>query len=742
MQKNYSLNFICYKTTFLVVLSLFLSVYGNAQAYKLGNEQVLSIQKEIENAQTLINKKTDNSYQEGIDLFSKIEAKVSQTNDTLFILDFYKIRIESCLSNFDYDDALNYTNKGFLLLKKYDNKRYLGIYYELLGVIKYSQEKNLERDNAFFKAEYYLRNFASPEENIDINFNLAVISKEKQNWTSTQKYALEALRLIKVTQTNQIRKKYLYTFLAEANLNLENLQQTDFYLRKLESDKELLNNKLLLVASYYGLRARYFEKNNDFKKASYFFNKSNETYAKLSFEKTKQIKESFKLESNLQLKDLENQKIKKEIELSNANNRYKNFLILLSVVLIVVLVILMIFQKRNFKLEEKMNTLLKNKNEELEETNEQIKLALKSKKNFLDTITHELRTPLNSIKGISYLLANEKGEKNMQLYTETLAFSSDYLLSLINNIIEFNIFDKIKSYILKSESVNLRELLNNVVNSFKIKNVNQNKFKVEIDKNIPHLVNTDSFVLSQIILNLIDNAAKFTKNGEILLRVELAKEQEENITLHFEISDSGIGIDEKIIEQVFIPFFQETTEFKNQYEGVGLGLSIVNKALKLFNSEPKLTSQKGLGTTISFELELKKIIASNIPNKIKEIKVNYNDVSILLVEDNKVNQAITKKILLNKGFQCDVADNGLEAVEKVEKNDYSLILMDIMMPIMDGFESSERITKIKPNIPIIALTAVYEEINKDRFEKAKIRKVLNKPVKIETLYTTILNYVN
>lgn len=714
----------------------------NSQNYSSDNNTILDFKKEIEKAENLISIKEGNSYQEGIDLFNEIEEQIKVTKDTLFLLDFYKTRAENYFQNFDYDNSLKYIQKGFRLLKTYDNPKYLGLYYELLGVVYYSLEKDEARNNAFLKAEYYLRNFGSNEENIDINFNLAVINKENKNWNETVKYSLQSLDLINETQKALVRRKYLYAFLAESYLNLEDLKQADYYLKKIEADVNLANDKPLLIASYYGLKGTLYQKKGMYKEASLLFQKSNEAYNKLSFERTKEIKASLKEKSNFQLQELENKKIIREIELIESNNRYKNFLIGLGSILFLSLLVFSFVQFRNSRYRAKMNKLLQKKNNELQERNIQIKSALKSKNRFLDTITHELRTPLNSIKGASYLLSKEN--ENHEFLVETLNFSSDYLLNLINNVIEINILDKSQEITVHKNTINLSKLILNCSNSLSINKKKEVEIITEIDSNIPNKVIGDSFRLSQVLMNLLENALKFTKDGFVKIKIQKVSQSEEKIRLKFNIIDTGIGINEDEIQKILEPFKHANTKVKEEFGGSGLGLTVANKILFALNSHLEIKSKRGEGTEVFFELDFipfheKDDIASL---EFFEEIIDTTKINILLVEDNKINQAITQKILQSKGFNCDVANDGLEALNKVIENDYSLILMDIMMPVMDGFEASKKINEVKPYIPIVALTAVYEEVNKEKFEKAKIKEVLNKPVKIDLLYKSVLKNLN
>ena len=233
--------------------------------------------------------------------------------------------------------------------------------------------------------------------------------------------------------------------------------------------------------------------------------------------------------------------------------------------------------------------------------NSNINKALNAKKKFLDAITHELRTPLNSIKGISYLMKDTISEKEQKKYVETLNFSSDYLLSLINNIIEYNIMDKSNKNKLKNEPVEIKILLKNIYNSFKIKGENNNVIHLEIDENIPNVVLMDAFRITQILINLMSNSLKFTKNGDIFLRVLLENITNSKVNINFEVQDTGIGIDANEFNKIFVPFYQVS---KGNFEGSGLGLSIVAKTLILLKSKPVVSSEIGKGTSISFTILL------------------------------------------------------------------------------------------------------------------------------------------
>ena len=247
--------------------------------------------------------------------------------------------------------------------------------------------------------------------------------------------------------------------------------------------------------------------------------------------------------------------------------------------------------------------------------------------------------------------------------------------------------------------------------------------------------------LYQVLFSLIDNAFKFSKDGSVTVEAKQLRENEDTIEIQFIIKDTGIGIEENIKEKIYDLFFQGSDKINYEYGGSGLGLTLVKKTLALFNKTIFIDSEPNKGTTISFSLDFEKYYEDPTTIQVPKEILDPSSVKILLVEDNKTNQLITQKIITRKRYTCDVANDGLEACKMVELNNYDLILMDIMMPIMDGFEASDHISKLKSSIPIVALTAISEEVNKELFSASRIRKVLSKPVDVEELYETIVYFV-
>lgn len=327
---------------------------------------------------------------------------------------------------------------------------------------------------------------------------------------------------------------------------------------------------------------------------------------------------------------------------------------------------------------------------------------------------------------------------------KSLKFSSSYLLSLINNVLQIN---KIESQGVKLERIpfNVKNLVNEVMNSFSFAaSQNKNKVHQEIDPKIPEILLGDSVRLSQVLMNLIGNAIKFTEEGNIWIRLESEGSEDNTHTIKFTIQDDGIGIPKEKQVSVFDKFVQLRPIEKN-YQGTGLGLSIVKRLLLLFDSDITLKSEENNGTEFSFSIvfeESKELLTKDtaVPTK----TINTIEKHILIVDDNKINRVVTKRILQSKGFQCDVAEDGMEALELLKDNTYDLILMDINMPRIDGIETTKRIRQTDLLTPIIALTAVEEDQIRDRIYEAGMNDFIIKPYDLAEFHQIILKnlYVN
>ncbi|WP_240729847.1 response regulator [Flavobacterium sp. ASW18X] len=428
----------------------------------------------------------------------------------------------------------------------------------------------------------------------------------------------------------------------------------------------------------------------------------------------------------------------KNEELSASANRSEITAILTSAFLTIIS-ILAVSLYRNNQIKLKTNDLLQTKNDELEQARDAAVSAMEAKTNFLSTVTHELRTPLYAVTGLTHLLLEENPQEHQKEHLQSLKFSGDYLLNFINDILQINKIDADKLEPLHID-FKLRKVINDVIDPLQ-QNAKDSGTQINVlyDSKIPTTLLGDPLKLSQVFMNLIGNALKFTKNGKIDVMARIQQRSPDTIKIYFEVSDNGIGISEEQQKNIFDSFEQGSIQINREYGGTGLGLTIVRSLLGLFNSDIQLKSKLGEGSTFSFVLDFK------IPETVQEEpafevaveEFEFDGLHVLVVEDNKINQVITKKMLLKKGITCDIANNGVEAIDHAENNEYACILMDIHMPGISGTEATKQIRKFNSSIPIIALTAISMEDSLEEFYEAGCNAVVTKPFKPEVFYQKI-----
>ena len=401
-------------------------------------------------------------------------------------------------------------------------------------------------------------------------------------------------------------------------------------------------------------------------------------------------------------------------------------IMLFSLVLLGLLISLM----RNYKEKNRLSNSLKEHNAELEASKSEIEKLLKTKSNFFSTVSHELRTPLYGVIGLTTLLLESKGfNKQDRKYLESLKFSGDYLLNLINDVLQISKIES-NSYKIKRAPFNIRQLIIGIVNSLKYNaKENDNELHYHIDENIPEIIVGDSLKLSQVIINLLANGLKFTEEGNVWLKLKLNEIDSNRIKIDFEIKDDGPGISEEHQKEIFETFYQIDNEHYEKGKGSGLGLTIVSKMLNQVNSKIILESEEGKGATFRFSLKFiyDKEISNEVLVPCHEKRKKYFSKPILIVEDNRINQLVTKNILKGEGIDAVVVDNGYDAIKEVEENDYSLVLMDLNMPGISGYETTERIREFNQDIPIVALTASTVEQISHKLIESGFNDIIIKP---------------
>lgn len=369
--------------------------------------------------------------------------------------------------------------------------------------------------------------------------------------------------------------------------------------------------------------------------------------------------------------------------------------------------------------------------------------AAQSKQQFMSTMSHEIRTPLNEVIGITNLLLQGNPREDQMDFINTLKFSGNHLLTLVNDVLDYN---KIESGKLEFEQMqfNLGNFLAEIMRSYsfrsKAKNLN---FDIIKQGEIPEVVIGDPIRLSQILSNLLSNALKFTTYGSIKVKIKELVKNGNHSNLEFSVTDTGIGIPKEKHNLIFESFTQASVDTTRHFGGTGLGLAICKKLIDLQGGSLSLESEPGIGSTFRF------VLSFGIPEKgsIKksvEVPENYSGLEgkrILVAEDNKVNFFVANKFLINWGVIVTHAENGQLALEELNKQEFDLILMDLHMPVMDGIEAT-RIIRNSPDdnlrsIPIVALTAAIMSESHDKIEDLKINDYVLKPFKPHDLFDRI-----
>ncbi|AGC77047.1 signal transduction histidine kinase [Nonlabens dokdonensis] len=652
-------------------------------------------------------------------------------------------------TNGEFKDSYDLNVKALRMSLDRKDNYYTAVAYGYLGFDFLRQGDTLEALNNFKRAQKHALLYDDPVLIADSYGNLASIysydSNKRDLEESYTKMAIETYKKYQDTTGLQ----FIYHNYAHSLEERGDFEKLKNYLDLLNGPKFINNTAPVYRASIDNLSAKYHLELENYSKADSLLleviqistkenlpqeqetayqyyseslfeqNRFEQAYAtRLKYEELLKINQRKDLEISLDRVAFSNQMIqfKEELKRSEIENelqqekiRNKTVLIYALATLITVILLGLYFTFQLSRKRKQLNRELKEKNKlYLKEKNRAEKLAL-AKSDFFSTVSHELRTPLYGVIGLANILLENNKDQNTHEDIKSLKFSADYLLALVNDVLQVNKIDA-NNHENEQTDFNIKELVQKIVASFEyMRRQNKNVITIDIEERVPSIIHGNAVRLSQILMNLIGNAAKFTENGVITIQVKVKHVTAEKVRLLFSVNDNGQGIANSKIKQIFEEFKQGDSHSYN-YQGTGLGLPIVKRLLELSDSEIQLETEEGKGSSFSFELAYD-IVDSSKQGELRT-KGNYlldTDIlkgkRILIAEDNRINQMVTKKILEKDGVICTVVENGQEAVVEMKNNTYDLILMDINMPVLNGIEATKEIRKVS-SIPILALTAV------------------------------------
>lgn len=643
--------------------------------------------------------------------FAILYLKLDKEETTLLYWDRAQVLLSEVA--YPYGDAVHKYIEGILLFKNGKNFQ---------AIFMLNEAKQLNNDRNFFnnlllaEANIYLN--LEKYDNASKNFNSLIINTDLY-----EKDYLATRANLGMSELNYKIGKYKES-VANAEEALKLARANNFSKEILEANEQL--SKLYEILGRYSLSLDNTRNLLEIKDSLF------------TIEKVKtEAKTAEKIQFEFMNDEIKRQDQKIE-ELTTSQNRSEIAAILTSAFLTIIS-LLAVSLYRNNQIKLKTNDLLQTKNNELQSARDAAVSAMEAKTNFLSTVSHELRTPLYAVTGLTHLLLEENPSENQKEHLKALKFSGDYLLNFINDILHINKIDANKLEPLNID-FNLRKVLNEVIDSLKQSaKENNSTIILDYDKEIPSNLLSDPLKLSQVFMNLVGNALKFTKNGEVKVKARLLNKVGDDVTLYFEVSDNGIGISKDQQQSIFEGFEQGSIQINREYGGTGLGLTIVKSLLGLFESKIQLESELGKGSTFFFELKVKSKdgIVDDVPYETTQTEYSFSGLHLLIVEDNKINQVITKKMLSKKDITSDIASNGTDAIELTKKNKYDAILMDIHMPGISGEEATIEIRKFDTQTPIIALTAISLDDSLESFYAAGCNDVVTKPFKPEVFYHKI-----
>ncbi|MCW2119969.1 response regulator [Flavobacterium sp. 7A] len=657
--------------------------------------------------------------------------------DNLLIARAYNIIGSNYGKLSEYDKAIYNYNKGLLYAQKGNNDTIKNCIYNNLGNIYCFEKKDYKKGLLFLK-----KTLLFDEKNKDTA--KIVLTKLNITWAyfdnASYKEGIEYLDFINKNSTkygnesdaiivNMLNGMY-------AGFINKDIEAEAFFFKAIQlGEHSEQNEDLSFVFLEY---SKYLFKKGDYKNAYIYL----VSYNKL----TKQINNSENIKRAKRVGiDIELEGYKRKVDSITAVNTLQEqgikktkIIVGLFIIVIIILLLQMYTLYKNYLFKKKSIQDLTRSNADLIVAKEMADESSRLKTQFVSTITHELRTPLYGVVGITNMLLEEHKELENSPHLNSLKFSAKYLLTLINDVLQINKIEE-NRIVLQSLTFNISDEIKMIINSLSfIAKDHNNTIEIDLDPNIPDLLIGDKLRFSQILINLLSNALKFTNHGKVFIIVKLISVEGNTNLIEFNIKDTGIGIAREDHSKIFDKFTQVGRK-ELDYQGTGLGLPIVQKLLELFKSTIHLHSEVGHGSTFSFVIGFDTDLHSiGTMNNYNELETSESQLfSVLVVDDNTINRMVTKKIIENNNNTCTVVESGYDAIELLKINEFDVILMDINMPVMNGFEATRFIRKMGITIPIIALTAFSKEEVAEESKSSGMNDIIVKPFESTVLFKTI-----
>lgn len=409
------------------------------------------------------------------------------------------------------------------------------------------------------------------------------------------------------------------------------------------------------------------------------------------------------------------------------------------------------FQDTNTALRQlnmNLERLVEERTREASQARDDALAASKTKSEFLAVMSHEIRTPMNAILGFTELLAKTPLTQHQDKYVRRIFVSGKSLLQIINDILDFSKIEAGKLH-LEIIDFSIRDVFDQLREVFSSEAKTRNlTLTFDVEALVPHRLEGDPLRFSQIVTNLVSNALKFTEQGHVKVTARLLDIQDNFSTVEILCEDTGIGIPESKIKRLFSPFTQADSSTTRRYGGTGLGLSICQSLCRMMGGDISIRSRAGVGSTFAFSVCLNTLEGETATSlarvEIQEETLDFSGKKVLLVEDNEINQELVVELLKDTGMSIDIANNGLEALERVKLQAYDLVFMDIQMPFLDGFEVTRRIRKDigKKELPIIAMTANASNEDRENCIQSGMDDFVSKPIAPASLFKVLSTWLN